>query len=112
MEIATHKKDKVMVVDVKGRLDTTNYNSLENELFTMIDKGNLQIIIDCKSLNYVSSSGLRVFLVAFKKLKALNGKFALSNLQDNIKEIFEISGFITIFDIYSTSDEALIALSN
>jgi anti-sigma B factor antagonist len=110
MEIATHTINDTIIIDVKGRLDTTNYNTLEKDILNIIEKGNKKIIVNCQHLDYVSSSGLRVFLVALKKLKAINGKFALTNLQDNIKDIFEISGFITIFQVYPTTNEALAAM--
>lgn len=107
MEIVTHKNSDIVIIDIKGRLDTTNYNSLEKDILQTIEKGNKKLVINCSELDYVSSSGLRVFLVALKKLKAINGKFALTSLQDNIKEIFEISGFITIFDVHPTTDDAV-----
>jgi len=51
-------------------------------------------------LNYISSSGLRVFLVIQKKMVALKGQFKLCNLQPGIKEIFDISGFSSIFSVF------------
>lgn len=107
MEILTKQADNCTIVEVKGRLDTTNYNNLETELNKIIEKGKHNILVDCTNLVYVSSSGLRVFLVALKTLNKLNGKFLMSNLQDNIKEIFEISGFISIFKVFTSNEEAL-----
>lgn len=107
MEILTKQADNCTIVEVKGRLDTTNYNNLETELNKIIEKGKHNILVDCTNLVYVSSSGLRVFLVALKTLNKLKGKFLMSNLQDNIKEIFEISGFISIFKVFPSNEEAL-----
>lgn len=107
MEILTKQEGKCTIVEIKGRLDTTNYNNLETEFNKIIDKGNTSILVDCSNLVYVSSSGLRVFLVALKTLNKLNGKFLMSNLQENIQEIFEISGFISIFKVFASNEEAL-----
>ena len=112
MDISVKKTDKCTVVELKGRLDTTNYVSLETNLNQMIQDGAHTLLIDCLNLDYVSSSGLRVFLVALKKLNQINGKFVLCNLQENILEIFEISGFISIFQVFPSREEALQACMN
>ena len=109
MELTELKTENCLIVSISGRLDTTNYTTLEKKLMNWIDKGEQHILVDCAKLNYVSSSGLRVFLVALKKITPLNGKFVLCSLQKNIIEIFDISGFSSIFEIYSTKEEALAA---
>jgi len=58
-------------------------------------------------MDYVSSSGLRILLMALKRITMVKGKFVLCNLQENIREIFEISGFTTIFEIYPNEEDAL-----
>jgi anti-anti-sigma factor len=107
MEISLKKIDTCNVIELNGRLNTTNFSDLEKEINRLIEKGERYILVDCERLDYVSSSGLRVFLVALKTLKKNEGKFILCNIQENIKEIFEVSGFITIFEIYQTKNEAL-----
>ncbi len=112
MDISVKKDSKCTVVEIKGRLDTTNYMALENNLNQMIQNGEHTLLIDCVNLDYVSSSGLRVFLVALKKLNQINGKFVMCNLQENIQEIFEVSGFIGIFKVYKSKEEAIEACLN
>ncbi len=107
MEINVQKKDSINVVALTGRLDTTNYGELEKVIFGLIDNNEKQIIVDCKDLDYVSSSGLRIFLMGLKKVNTVSGRFVLCALQDNIKEIFEISGFSTVFEIFGGVDEAV-----
>jgi anti-anti-sigma factor len=63
--------------------------------------------MDCQHMDYVSSSGLRILLMALKRITQARGKFVLCNLQENIREIFEISGFTTIFEIHPTKEDAL-----
>ncbi len=106
MEINVQKQDSINIVALAGRLDTTNYSELEKKLFELIEKNEIKIIVDCNDLEYVSSSGLRIFLMGLKKINAANGRFVLCRLQDNIKEIFEISGFSTVFEIFNSIDEA------
>lgn len=97
------------VIKIDGRIDTTNFNDFEKEVTGIIDGGEHNIVLNCSGLNYISSSGLRVFLIAQKKLTALAGKLYLCQMQPTIKEIFDISGFSTIFKIFDTESEALSA---
>ncbi len=60
---------------------------------------------DLTHLEYVSSAGLRIFLVVAKKLKGLDGELSLAGLQGNIKEVLEISGFPSILPCYDSMDD-------
>lgn len=110
MNLKEVKNDKAIIIEIDGRLDTTNFGQLEKKILQHIEAGNLQILVDCNMMDYVSSSGLRIFLMALKKLNVLNGKFLLCGLQESIREIFEISGFTSIFNIYNNQEEALDSL--
>lgn len=106
MEINVQKQDSISVVALTGRLDTTNYGELEKKLYELINNNEIKIIVDCRNLDYVSSSGLRIFLMGLKKINTANGRFVLAGLQDNIKEIFEISGFSSVFEIFNSVEDA------
>jgi len=95
------------IVSINGRIDTTNAGEFEKTVLDLIDGGAKNIILDCSGLNYISSSGLRVFLVIQKKITTLKGIFRLSNLQPGIKEIFDISGFSSIFSIFPDNANAV-----
>jgi anti-sigma B factor antagonist len=101
------KNNGVCILGIEGRLDTTNYGVLESKLMSLLDGGETRIIMDCSKMEYISSSGLRVFLLGLKKAKLLNGIFLITELQDTIMEIFEIAGFTSIFEIFRTKDEAM-----
>lgn len=104
------KKDKIgifSVLKIKGRIDTVHSGELEKEVNQLFDSGEKHLIFNCEGMNYISSSGLRVFLVAQKKAKAINGKLHLCNMQPAIQEIFRISGFSNLFKIFTTQDEAI-----
>ena len=107
MEITEKKTDKCTVIGINGRLDTTNYSVLEKKLMELIDTGQVRLLINLSQMDYVSSSGLRILLMALKRITAAKGKFALCSLQENIKEIFEISGFTNIFEIYDVEEAGL-----
>ncbi|MEI7726678.1 MAG: STAS domain-containing protein [Bacteroidota bacterium] len=107
MEINEQQTDQCLIIGIKGRLDTTNYNMLEKKLMEMIDSNHHRILVECSSMDYISSSGLRILLMGLKKISLVKGKFALCGLQENIHEIFEISGFSSIFEIHPTREDAL-----
>jgi anti-anti-sigma factor len=94
------------LVNVEGRIDTTNASEFEKPVMDLIDGGSTRIILDCSGLNYISSSGLRVFLVVQKKMISIKGQFRLCSLQPAIKEIFDISGFSSIFSVYPDQEAA------
>lgn len=107
MNITKEKINSFCVLKIEGRIDTTNFNSFETEINLLFNSGEKNIVFNCSGLNYISSSGLRVFLIAQKKTISLNGKLHLCCLQPTIKEIFDISGFSTIFKIFDTENEAI-----
>ena len=107
MNIKQSKAGEVNIVEVEGRLDTTNYAQLEHHLSSLTDNNEIMILMDMGKLEYISSSGLRILLMFLKKIKAADGRFMLCSLSPDIREIFEISGFINIFEIFEDQDAAL-----
>ncbi|HJB44991.1 MAG TPA: STAS domain-containing protein [Candidatus Coprenecus merdipullorum] len=84
---------------VTGRLDTTNSEEFEKKMAPMLEGGNPDIEMDCSELEYISSSGLRLFLTLQKSVNARGGKLVILNMQDPIKEIFNMTGFSRIMTI-------------
>ncbi len=107
MEITDEKKGNILIVRLLGRLDTTNFQQLESFLVQKIDQGEKFLLLNCEKLDYISSSGLRVFLFTLKKLGQIQGKMAISNLNASLTEIFTIAGFSHYFQMKATEDEAL-----
>jgi len=107
MDIYEERKDGFLVLGLEGRLDATNSKMFEDKILAVIDEGERQLVIDLSQLNYVSSAGLRVFLLASKRLSPAGGKLVLCSLQEPVKEVFEIVGFFSILSILGSKDEAL-----
>lgn len=108
MNITAEKIRDFSVLKIDGRIDSSNFSVFEKEIDQLFSSGAKNIIFNCSGLNYISSSGLRVFLVAQKKTMHQQGKLHLCNMQPAINEIFSISGFSNIFRIFNTLDEALV----
>lgn len=109
MKIEKEKIEEFSVLKIKGRVDTLHSTQLESEVNKLFDNGDNNVILNCKDMNYISSSGLRVFLVAQKRAIATQGKLFLCHMQPAIFEIFRISGFSNLFKIVDTQKEALAA---
>jgi anti-anti-sigma factor len=107
MKIATQTNGSEVFIQVEGRIDTTNYNEFESAVNEVLKEDVKQIYLDCSGINYISSSGLRIFLTIQKKMMAAGGKLKLFGMQPSIKEIFDISGFSSIFAIFPDKPAAL-----
>ncbi|MEW6545121.1 MAG: STAS domain-containing protein [Nitrospirota bacterium] len=107
MEMTGQKKGPVMLLALKGRLDASSAPGLEEKLLALIEGGETKFVFNFLQLDYISSAGLRVLLMAAKRLKAANGRIVLTSLKDQIREVFEIAGFSAIFPMYEVEDDAL-----
>ncbi len=104
-------KGKVLVLKPEGRLDSNTINGAEADMFAHLEKGETRIVIDLSDLDYISSSGLRLVLMMGKRLSLKGGKLALCGLKPQIREVFEISGFISILTVVATRAEAEAAVA-
>jgi anti-sigma B factor antagonist len=95
MKIDFNKNGDNLTIKLEGRLDTTTAPELDKFLTENLMNVN-ELVIDCENLVYVSSAGLRVLLVAHKKMK---GSMKLTNVQELVMEVFEITGFADILVI-------------
>ncbi len=107
MEIKVSQLNDYTVVSIHGRVDTMTAGDFENKILEILDGGVKKLLLDCSELAYISSSGLRVFLVAQKKMMVTGGTLKLCCLKPEIKEIFDISGFSSIFSIFPDTEKAI-----
>ncbi|PTY05386.1 anti-sigma factor antagonist [Verrucomicrobia bacterium LW23] len=111
MELSESLSGKVLVLSIDGKLDGNTCPRLDAKILELMDRKVRSIVVDCSRLTYVSSAGLRVLLQAAKRLKAVGGTICLSSFQDQVREVFELSGFEAIFKVYDTSDAAVAGMS-
>lgn len=107
MEIKHEKTEQGYLVEIVGRLDALNNSKAESFFNQITDKPDLSVLVDCKQLDFINSSGLRVLIMSLKKLKAAGKNLVLCNLQKNIKDVFKFSGFTNLFEIEHSKEEAL-----
>lgn len=93
------EKDGKYTVTLEGELDTAHALEFEEAMKPLHDVTDKEIIIECTELEYIASSGLRILLGLLKNAKARGNKVVLKNLNDEIKDVFKMTGFIDLFDI-------------
>ena len=97
MKLTMNKTGASLEAKVSERLDTTTAPQLEKELRAQLE-GVTELILDFAELSYVSSAGLRV-LLSTQKVMNKQGKMILRHVNENIMEVFEITGFVDILTI-------------
>lgn len=98
MEIFKMAEGSTMIIKVSGRVDTTTAPELEKAIKSSLD-GTQELILDFENLDYISSAGLRVVLSAQKSMNAQNGKMKVTNVNEIVSEVFDITGFAEILTI-------------
>jgi anti-anti-sigma factor len=106
MNILQQAQDGIVILNIVGRLDAVSSIDADREFGKVLDAGNDKLLIDLSQLEYISSAGLRVLLVVAKRIQQKGGKVVLCNLLPNVTEVFEISGFSSIFKIFKSTEEA------
>ena len=90
--------DGNMVAILEGRLDTAASHETEKAMQPLFSCKNQDIIIDCTNLEYISSSGLRIFLSVLKNVKPNGCHVYISGLNDDLRQVFAMTGFINLFE--------------
>lgn len=96
-----------VLLNPTGRLDANTSERFENEMLEQLGASPQGMVMDFSSIGYVSSAGLRVVLLAAKKVKAAGGTFVLCGLSPSIQEVFRVSGFLSILTVAADRDAAL-----
>lgn len=110
MEIVDSQNGSVTVAEVRGRVDSGTAKAFEEKLLGLLTADGSTLVVECSALDYISSAGLRVLLMAAKRARAGKGKMALSGLKPHVREVFDVSGFSGIFAIHPTRDAAVAAI--
>ena len=100
-------REDAIVLAPRHRVDTNNSPEVEKVIQEHIGGGDGKMVIDFGQVDYISSAGLRVLLKTAKQMKQGGGKLGICNLNDQIKEVLEISGFMQILDCYEDVDSCL-----
>ena len=99
MVIEIKERDGGMTAILNGRLDTPAAVKAQQEIGPLLENADKEIIFDCTNLEYISSSGLRLFLTIRKEASVKGGKVIIENINDEIRKVFMMTGFFNLFEI-------------
>ena len=98
MKTTIQELDEKTVITLIGSLDTAAAIEADATLKPVTESINKDVVFECKELEYIASSGLRILLDVLKKTKAKGKTVTLRNVNDDIKNVFQITGFINLFE--------------
>ncbi len=99
MEITSKKTAGKTAIEVSGYMDTISAGQFLEFVNAMPEEDTKQVEVDCKGLEYISSSGLRVFITLLKKAQKNGGKVEVKNLNSTVREIFDMTDFSSLFGL-------------
>ena len=114
MNVTSRRFANAVSVQVAGRLDQDTCEAFRGQLMAFVDAAAHDggaIVLDLSQLEYVSSAGLRCFMLASRQVKALSGRIYVAAMQPMVAEIFRISHFDLVFRVFPTVREALSMVS-
>ena len=109
MDVQRTSVGEVQVFRIKGRLDSTSSPAFEAQVLPTIRPGSDRIVFDFTGVDYVSSAGLRVVLLAAKQTRATQGGFAMFGMSEPIHHVFKMSGFARIIPLFDDEAQAVSA---
>jgi len=99
--------DGVHVIELSVRIDVTSSPELEKQCNSLLEGGHYKIVCDFSNTEYISSMGLRVFLSTLKRTRKADGNVALCCLKPGVMEIFDMTGLLSLFPLFDSTDAAL-----
>ena len=99
MEVIINQQEEKTLVELKGRIDTTNADQFQKDITPLMTGSHAEIELDCTDMEYTSSQGLRMFLMLQKSVSARGAKLVMRNMKPHVKEVFDITGFSHIITI-------------
>lgn len=110
MGVAEIQESGITILQVNGSLDADETQALEEKVVSLLEGGATSLVFDFTDLDYINSSGLRVLVLAYQRLKKSAGKVAICGVKDYIQEVFEVSGYDKIFSMFPSRSDAVTGL--
>jgi len=100
MEIKTSELKRVTLIQISGRVDSTNANELGEALNAVIDSGRTQIVLDLSEVDYMNSAGLRELVRIYEQVSRTGGMVHIANPSPQIQKLLELVGLDSVFQIH------------
>jgi anti-anti-sigma factor len=107
MDVIEQAAGHVTIVEPRGRIDSAAAGEFGACLARLLNDGRYQLVVDLKSISYISSAGFRQLLIASRSIQQKNGRLALCGIAGEVKRLFDIGAFEELFVIYPTREESI-----
>ena len=107
METAIKDIGEVKIVSFEGELDSTSSADADKQLSGLRESGIKKILINFEKLDFISSAGLRILLSTAQNLKKTGGELRVCNLNETVQDVFNVSGFATLLNVFNNESSAL-----
>ena len=107
MTIHETTQNGIAIIAPEGRIDTTTSPEVDEAVRRSVDQGARDLLIDFGAVDYISSAGLRVFLVLAKRMKDVRGRLVLCGMAQPVRQVFHLAGFLPLFKVEPSRDGAL-----
>jgi len=99
--------DPMVLISLKGAIETTNASTLEDAISRLIADEIFRIVVDLSEVSYISSAGWGIFISEIKRVRREEGDIKLTSMRPEVREVFELLEFNNILRPYEVRDEAI-----
>src|SRR5512146_1171989 len=110
MDIKEESRGGATVVEVSGRIDSATAPALQERLSAIMSAAKVNVLLDLGRLDYISSAGFRVLLLAGKRSDENGTRFVLCSVSGKVRQLFDLGGFLDLFTIAATREEGRAAV--
>ena len=98
MEVKFNKQDTTLTVVISGNIDTVTAPELDSQLQENLS-GIKDLVLDFAAVDYISSAGLRVILMANQQMEDVDGNMSVKNVNEDVRDVFEMTGFDSLLNL-------------
>jgi len=110
MRIGEERVGGALLIAPEGRVDSVSSGELERLVVSRIAAGDKRLVLDLSGVEYISSAGLRVLLMAAKRLREPPGALVLCGMGPSVRTVLELAGFLPLFSVEARREQALARL--
>ncbi|MCK9615088.1 MAG: STAS domain-containing protein [Candidatus Omnitrophica bacterium] len=107
MNITEEKKGGITICNISGEINITTSPQLRKSFESFVEANVAKIVVDFSQVSYIDSSGLATFIELLQRLKKIGGTFRICNMNQKVKNIFEVTKLHKLFEIFDTREAAL-----
>ncbi len=111
-DIKWDRKNGVLIAMPNGPIDTITASEFQSALESGVDPEERALILDCELVTFISSAGIRIFMVFAREFKASGKQFGVCALSDPIRKVIALGGFDQLVAVYDSQTEALNAFKS